>query len=229
MAIIVDPSSMEIISKATDQTHQHDASLKKNKRVRVEEDGACSLAETTEDNDSRPLPPSANVSNGLNMEVSCINSWGWTKHRSSEQKTFPSEGGFLWHPLRHAAIVAIENAAERDRMLFHTSTSSTTKQKLKDEMQNCSDNASAKSPKVVRKVSLATYAFYCCHLAFITLYIICCNRRLKMMFLPNKFKLDHQDKEQSEHQECWSDLSGRDSPYLCTGFDIYLVWEPCTM
>ncbi|KAM0931836.1 hypothetical protein ACQ4PT_000111 [Festuca glaucescens] len=189
-AIIVDPSSMQIISKAADQTHQHDASLKRNTCVRVESDGASSLAETTEDNDRKFLLSSSHVRNDLKMEVSCINLWGWTEHRSSEQKTLPSEGGFLWHPLRHAALVAIENAAERDRMLLHTSTSSTTKLKLKGDMQACSDNAPVNWPK---------------------------------------FKLEHQDKEQSAHQECWSDLSRRNRPYLCTGFDIYLVWEPCTM
>ncbi|KAM0931837.1 hypothetical protein ACQ4PT_000111 [Festuca glaucescens] len=190
-AIIVDPSSMQIISKAADQTHQHDASLKRNTCVRVESDGASSLAETTEDNDRKFLLSSSHVRNDLKMEVSCINLWGWTEHRSSEQKTLPSEGGFLWHPLRHAALVAIENAAERDRMLLHTSTSSTTKLKLKGDMQACSDNAPVNWPKVVAKASL--------------------------------------DKEQSAHQECWSDLSRRNRPYLCTGFDIYLVWEPCTM
>ncbi|XP_047075299.1 tRNA-specific adenosine deaminase TAD3-like isoform X2 [Lolium rigidum] len=183
-AIIVDPSSMQIISKAADQIHQHDASLKRNTRVRVESDGASSLSETTEDNDRKFLLSSSHVRSDLKMEVSCINLWGWTKHRSSEQKRLPSEGGFLWHPLRHAAIVAIENAAERDKMLFHTSTSSTTKLNLKGDMQACSDNPRVNWPK---------------------------------------------DKEQSAHQECWSDLCRRNMPYLCTGFDIYLVWEPCTM
>ncbi|KAM3207370.1 hypothetical protein ACQJBY_062539 [Aegilops geniculata] len=42
-------------------------------------------------------------------------------------------------------------------------------------------------------------------------------------------KIVTKDKEKAEHQECGSDLSGRNRPYLCTGFDIYLVWEPCTM
>jgi tRNA-specific adenosine deaminase 3 len=156
-AIIVDPSSMQIISKAADQIHQHDASLKRNTCVRVESDGASSLAETTEDNDRKFLLSSSHVRNDLKMEVSCINLWGWTKQRSSEQKRLPSEGGFLWHPLRHAAIVAIENAAERDKMLFHTSTSSTTKLKLKGDMQVCSDNPPVNWPKVVAKARLVTY------------------------------------------------------------------------
>ncbi|XP_020178204.3 tRNA-specific adenosine deaminase TAD3 [Aegilops tauschii subsp. strangulata] len=181
-AIIVDPSSMQIISKATDETHQHDGFLERNRCVNVEADGAHSLAETTEDNDGRLLLSSSHASHCLNLEVSCINSWGWTKQRSSEQKTLSSEGGFLWHPLRHAALVAIENAAERDQKLFHTSTSPRTESNLNGDMENCSDNEPAKRPKIVTK-----------------------------------------DKEKAEHQECGSDLSGRNRPYLCTGFDIYLV------
>lgn len=170
-AIIVDPSSMEIISKATDQTHQLDGFLKRNRCVNVEADGAHYLAETTEDNEGRLLLSSSHVSHCLNLEVSCINSWGWTKQRSSEQKTLSSEGCFLWHPLRHAAVVAIENAAERDRMLFHTSTSPTTESNLNGVMENCSDNEPAKRPKIVTKVSPVTYifAFNCRHFALITL------------------------------------------------------------
>ena len=156
-AIIVDPSSMQIISKATDQTHQHDAFQKRNRCVNVEADGGRSLAETAGANDGRLLLSSSHVRNGLNMEVSCMDPWGWTKQRSSEQKTLSSEGGFLWHPLRHAAIVAIENAAERDRMMFHTSTSPTTELNLNGDMENCSDNEPAKRPKIVTKVSLVTY------------------------------------------------------------------------
>ncbi|VAH98106.1 unnamed protein product [Triticum turgidum subsp. durum] len=186
-AIIVDPSSMQIISKATDQTHQNCGFLKRNSCVDVGADGARYLADTTEDNDGRLLLTSSHVSHRLKLEVSCINSWGWTKQRSSE-KTLSSEGGFLWHPLRHAAMVAIENAAERDRKMFHTSNSPRTESNLNGDMENCSDNEPTKRPKIVTK-----------------------------------------DKEQAEHQDCGSDLSGMNRPYLCTGFDIYLVWEPCTM
>lgn len=94
-AIIVDPSTMQIISKATDQTHQHDGFLKRNKCVNVEADGVRSLVETTEDSDGRLLLSSSHVIHSLNLEVSCINSWGWTKQRSSEQKTLSYEGGFF--------------------------------------------------------------------------------------------------------------------------------------
>lgn len=50
------------------------------------------------------------------MEISCINPWGWMKKRTCEQKPLPCDGCFAWHPLRHAPMVAIENAAERDRV-----------------------------------------------------------------------------------------------------------------
>jgi hypothetical protein len=121
--IIVDPSNMQIIAKATDQTRQHDTSAEGKELAEVKADDTFSLDESTENNGNL-LQPSSRLSkfNNLNMEISCINPLGWMNLRTTEQKPLPCEGCFAWHPLRHAAIVAIENAAERDRMLFPSST-----------------------------------------------------------------------------------------------------------
>ncbi|WVZ83689.1 hypothetical protein U9M48_030813 [Paspalum notatum var. saurae] len=165
-AVIVDPSSMQIIAKATDQTHKHATS----------EEGSF-----------------LSRRNSLNMEVSCINPWGWMKQRTSDQTPLPCEGCFAWHPLRHAPMVAIENAAERDRMMF-PSWASIAKPDSNGNLGNSTDNEPAKRLKTDAKV-----------------------------------KFEHQDKDQSAYESCCADLSETTRPYLCTGFDIYLVWEPCTM
>lgn len=68
-AIIVDPSGMQIIAKATDQTHQHDTSLEKNKCAGVKVDNSCSFPEATEEKDGNLLLSSSHVCNGLNMQV----------------------------------------------------------------------------------------------------------------------------------------------------------------
>jgi tRNA-specific adenosine deaminase 3 len=78
------------------------------------------------------------------------------KQRSTEQKPLTSQDGFLWHPLRHAAVVAIENAAVRDRMLFPTST---IEPELNGDVENCSDDEPAKRLKIVTEVSLLTYIY----------------------------------------------------------------------
>jgi hypothetical protein len=42
----------------------------------------------------------------------------------------------------------------------------------------------------------------------------------------NKVKFKHQDNEQLASETFCGDLSETSRPYLYTGFDIYLVWEP---
>uniref|UniRef100_A0A0E0MLR2 CMP/dCMP-type deaminase domain-containing protein n=2 Tax=Oryza punctata TaxID=4537 RepID=A0A0E0MLR2_ORYPU len=186
-AVIVDPSTMQIIAKATDQTLQHD-SLKSNKYAELNSDSPLSSLEATEKKGSRLFLSKSNVSkcNSLNMEASCLNPWGWMKPRPSEQKSLPCEGSFPWHPLRHVAIVAIENAAERDKVMFPSIISS-TKPNSDGNMEYYSVNESAK-----------------------------------------RLKVDRNDDKKFAHGARCDDLS-ETRPYLCTGFDIYLVWEPCSM
>lgn len=168
-AVVVNPSTMQIIAKATDQTLQHD-SLKSNKCAELNSDSPFSSLEVTEKKGSRLFLSNSNVSkcNSLNMEASCLNPWGWMKPRPSEQKSLPCEGGFPWHPLRHAAIVAIENAAERDKVMFPSIISS-TKPNSDGNMEYYSVNESAKRLKVDRNVSFVTPIFYLFNVAFISI------------------------------------------------------------
>lgn len=44
--------------------------------------------------------------------VACLHPWRWPEQQSHMQSLSK------WHPLRHAAMVAIESSAARDRRLF---------------------------------------------------------------------------------------------------------------
>lgn len=51
--------------------------------------------------------------------ASCMCPWGWATHNSNKKHILQKDGlKYKWHPLRHAALVAIECASVRDRNLF---------------------------------------------------------------------------------------------------------------
>jgi tRNA-specific adenosine deaminase 3 len=141
-AIIVDPSSKQIIAKAKDQTHHHDTYEDGSKFSEVKADDTCSLNKSIQKN-GKLSSSCLSKFNTLSMEVSCANPWGWTKQKTIELKGLPCQDCFAWHPLQHAAMVAIEMAAERDRMLF-TSSSAITKPMSNGHMESDFDNEPAK-------------------------------------------------------------------------------------
>lgn len=155
-AVIVDPSTKEVIASACDQVISS-ASLANE----VSKEGSWSnylenlKASDLENQQMSLLDSSTDEFKHITNNVACIRPSQWALQRSG-----------CWHPLRHAAIVAIEYSAVRDLKLFPDCK---TLSPLKRQKINESD------------------------------------------FQSNG--LSHQSLR----------------PYLCTGYDIYLAWEPCAM
>ncbi|XP_078171560.1 cytidine/deoxycytidylate deaminase family protein isoform X2 [Carex rostrata] len=166
VAIIVDPSNGQIISKARDEI--------------------LPLLRSSEENDSSNSSNEETKSKwSENKGVACVNPWGWLEQSCHYHGVMPCESGFTWHPLKHAAIVAIENAAARDRQLFPNP-----------------------SP--------------CGNTCYSEFYSV--DGPAKRLKTENEAPLTKKDSESV------SDLPWEATrPYLCTGFDIYLAWEPCPM
>jgi tRNA-specific adenosine deaminase 3 len=74
-AIVVDPSSMQIVANAMDQTHKHDTP-EGNTFSEENADVTCSLNERISNGSNLSLPGSfLSKRDRLNMEMSCINPW----------------------------------------------------------------------------------------------------------------------------------------------------------
>ncbi|KAG6656242.1 hypothetical protein CIPAW_04G008700 [Carya illinoinensis] len=185
-AVIVDPSVKQVIASARDEicswnTCNNKSSIQTSSFQRLEVCNTCSISNVR--TDDTLLSKASTSELGRFTGVSCLYPWRW-----SEQQLSPPNSCY-WHPLRHAALVAIESSAARDRLLFPGSREIEDKSFDMEHIQSPSTGSPAK------------------------------RKKLDMKNVEDHAKLDTLVGGNS--------VSAR--PYLCTGYDIYLVWEPCTM
>lgn len=111
-AVIVDPSTKQVISSACDQDLSGTTPKSKTYTETncFKHPETLTLTNTSEMENHQTLFP-CHVSNLKRLFISCLHPWGWTEQQ------LPTSS-FSWHPLRHAAMVAIEHSAARDRLLY---------------------------------------------------------------------------------------------------------------
>ncbi|KAG6473797.1 hypothetical protein ZIOFF_067715 [Zingiber officinale] len=155
-AVIVDPVSRKVIASANDQAHPLLTTSEPSARYGcIDRCGA-----TTVPHESHPYTAGSNQNTTVQKfslctcsdifaGVSCLNPWEWTAQELGKQNALvKSENKFTWHPLRHAALVAIENAAERDRKLFPNSEVLKSKSEALDVLLHTADKCPSKRQKI---------------------------------------------------------------------------------
>lgn len=119
---------------------------------------------------------------------------------------------FQWHPLRHAVMVAIDMAAERDRSLFPSNDSHSAAVGQSSQQEAEENGESYENGGVTKRL------------------------RIEEVLLSSKqFSPGAEDSVKSSPGDCYEDTNTYilglplSRPYLCTGFDIYVTREPCAM
>ncbi|WOG82061.1 hypothetical protein DCAR_0101221 [Daucus carota subsp. sativus] len=184
-AVIVNPASNQVVARSCDQVFSQNNPSTRNSAG----EGYLEPCKLTSSSISNGLQTYTNSSSNSSFNeqkrtyggVSCLHPWQWAEQQS--------QASCFRHPFHHAAMVAIDNSAARDRYLFPASEHIVDKCCQAEVM----DSPSTVSPSKKQKTET---------------------------------KVEDSGIQNGEHNACGS-MPVR--PYLCTGYDIYLVWEPCIM
>lgn len=150
--MIVDPSTKQIISSACDQIFAWNT-CKDDSCYRKPELSSSHPIVSSRCDPHEPLHLNSS-SNELKQPytaVACLYPRQWTEQQSHSQNSY------YCHPLRHAAIVAIESSAARDRFLFPSDENSEARYlELESENSSWISSPTKRQKTVGANVSLST-------------------------------------------------------------------------